>query len=195
VDHWAIKSWGPIVNSQGSTLNSQVADYVTCGIYDKREEDCDDAATTDCEVMGLDNVFGGKKFCCAPEGPAGAPDRPETPMSALVPYGMIKLRYLMKFCVDKNWKNHQGKCCRNGMAGRFCIYVNDVAGQTYDGEYTRKSFDRYNSQLLLDGAKPCDFGYCTDGDVNAGKVRRCRLTVSKPVLKAPMVSALQTIIS
>ena len=87
------------------------------------------------------------------------------------------------------------KCCRNGMAGRFCVYVNDVAGQTYDGGNTSKLYDRYNSQLLLDGAKPCDFGYCTDGDVNAGKVRRCRLTVSKPVLKAPMVSALQTIIS
>jgi len=29
---------------------------------------------------------------------------------------------------------------------------------------------------------------------NTGMVGRCRLTVSKPVLKAPMVSALETII-
>ena len=37
-------------------------------------------------------------------------------------------------------------------------------------------------------------GLMTGGGVGA-KVGRCRLTVSKPVLKAPMVSALETTIS
>ena len=34
-----------------------------------------------------------------------------------------------------------------------------------------------------------------ESDGGGGKVGRCRLTVTKPVLKAPMVSALETIIS
>jgi hypothetical protein len=85
-------------------------------------------------------------------------------MAGLIPYGIIKMRYLLKYCVDRNWVQNQDKCCRSGMAGRFCVYVNEWSRQTYDDN----SYDRYNSKLLLDGAKPCDFGYCTDGDANAG---------------------------
>ena len=45
---------------------------------------------------------------------------------------------------------------------------------------------------VIDGVR-----YFHTGDIGAftAKVRRCRLTVSKPVLTAPMVSALETIIS
>ena len=45
------------------------------------------------------------------------------------------------------------------MPGRFCIYINDKSDQHYD----KGNYNRYNSQLLLNGAKPCDFGFCTDG--------------------------------
>ena len=88
-------------------------------------------------------------------------DEKECPMCGLIPYYTFKLRFILKFCVDKNWETgtNPQRCCANGMAGRFCIYVNDVSRAHYD----QANYERYNSLLLLNGAKPCDFGYCTDG--------------------------------
>jgi len=121
----ALSNWGPIVSSQG-TNGKLVLSWMTCGIYDKREE-------------------GG--------------DENERAMAGLIPYYTFKIRFILKFCADKNWEKNTDRCCANGRAGRFCIYINDRSNQQYDGN----NYDRYNSLLLLNGAKPCDFGYCTDG--------------------------------
>jgi hypothetical protein len=48
ISHWAINRWGPIVDSQGSG-NRLVLDFVRCGIYDRREEECED--DDDCQEM------------------------------------------------------------------------------------------------------------------------------------------------
>jgi hypothetical protein len=134
--HHDIKNWGYIVSSQGRG-NKLVMNWLKCGIYDHIEEGCD-GACDDPMIEGKENA-----------------------MAGLVPYYTFKIRFVMKYCVDNNWKNNEQRCCANGMAGRFCIFVNDSPKQHYD----QGNYDRYNTKLLLNGAKPCDFGYCTDGDL------------------------------
>jgi len=46
VSHFSLVTWGPIVDSQG-TGSKLVLDWIRCGIYDTREETCDD--DDDCE--------------------------------------------------------------------------------------------------------------------------------------------------
>ena len=126
-------------------MNARAKDWFQCGMFDQKKETHKKTDESKCTSKGSE---------CAE--------------SMLFPRSTFKISELVQRCqgaLEALHEDNEFQCCRTGGAGKWCLYINTHNDdRDWNSRVDKKSFVDPHHRLQVDGARPCDFGYCTDGE-------------------------------